>query len=455
MTINIKQPKGMYVLGFAELFERFSYYTLSFLLVLYASASVEKGGLGWTKEHALSLAGFYTLAAFSLPIIGGFLADKFIGTFRAAMLGAFLIIIGHATIYFSASDHLPVFFTALSLLALGTSFFKPCMPTLLGRLYEPTDPSRDGGFKVYYMGINIGAMLAGIGSSFFLQTFGFNVALASAGGGMILGLSVLILGKKYLVTDKQLLQQKIDELHTNEEIPATSAIRKKAFAYLMLSFVFFANWAIIYNIAISGTLSIYIEFYTQKIVMGHDIQTPLFQSLESIGIILSTPILNYIFHKLARKGKPFHFFSQMNVSILVIFIAIAYFTHLSHVVASGVAPGDKPFSWIGISLFILLVSFSEVLISPVMMSSISLLSPAKYKTLFQGIYLTFIGIMGLAASKIGAISLQHPYQTFLTVSVITFVTLIIFTLLRKQMVSIANEAALEMNEVKDEKKKIA
>ena len=90
-----------------------------------------------------------------------------------------------------------------------------------------------------------------------------------------------------------------------------------------------------------------------------------------------------------------------------------------------------------------------------MMSSISLLSPAKYKTLFQGIYLTFIGIMGLAASKIGAISLQHPYQTFLTVSVITFVTLIIFTLLRKQMVSIANEAALEMNEVKDEKKKIA
>ena len=91
MTVNIKQPKGMYVLGFAELFERFSYYTLSFLLVLYASASVEKGGLGWTKEHALSLAGFYTLAAFSLPIIGGFLADKVIGTFRAAILGAFVI----------------------------------------------------------------------------------------------------------------------------------------------------------------------------------------------------------------------------------------------------------------------------------------------------------------------------------------------------------------------------
>lgn len=124
-----KQPKGMYVLGFAEVFERLSYYTLSFLLVLYASESIQKGGLGWTRQSALSLMGFYTLAAFTLPLIGGFIADKFIGTFRAAVVGAFFIVTGHVCMLFTSYEHMTIFFTALSFVAIGTSFFKPSMPT--------------------------------------------------------------------------------------------------------------------------------------------------------------------------------------------------------------------------------------------------------------------------------------------------------------------------------------
>ena len=100
------QPKGMYVLGFTELFERMSYYTLSFLLVLYASDSVAKGGLGWSKERALMLVGYYTLAAYTLPLLGSFLADKAIGTFRSALLGAVLIIAGHSCMMLSNHENL-------------------------------------------------------------------------------------------------------------------------------------------------------------------------------------------------------------------------------------------------------------------------------------------------------------------------------------------------------------
>jgi POT family proton-dependent oligopeptide transporter len=444
MSTHQKQPKGMFVLGFAEVFERLSYYTLAFLLVLYASETTAKGGLGWSKEQALSLSGVYTMAAFTLPLIGGLIADKFMGTFRAAVFGAILIIMGHATFLFASHEHVPFVFVALSLTATGTAFFKPSMPTLLGRLYTPTDARRDGGFKLYYMGINIGAMIAGFLGGILLQNFGYRIALSSAGIGMCVGLIVLFAGKKFLITDDK-YQETLNKNTQSEHELHSELLKKRALKYLMLSFVFYAVWAIIYNLAISGTLSIYIENYTQKVVFGYDIPTPFFQSLESIGIIVSAPILAFVFHKLAQKGKPFHFFSQMNLAVFLIFLAIAYFTHLTSIISEGIPAGTKPFGWEGFAIFILVVSVSEVLISPVMMSSISILAPAKSKTIFQAFYLMVIGLMGLVASKIGAISLSHPYQTFLNLSIVTFVALVVYTILRKKMVSVALEAAADLH----------
>lgn len=443
MTTHQKQPKGMFVLGFAEVFERLSYYTLAFLLVLYASETTAKGGLGWSKEQALSLSGVYTMAAFTLPLIGGFVADKFMGTFRAAIFGAFLIIMGHATFLFASHDHVPFVFVALSFTATGTAFFKPSMPTLLGRLYTKSDSRRDGGFKLYYMGINIGAMIAGFLGGILLQSFGYRIALSSAGLGMCLGLVVLFVGKKHLITDDT-YQESLNGAEGEQHLHST-ILQKRALKYLMLSFAFYAVWAVIYNLAISGTLSIYIENYTQKVVFGYDIPTPFFQSLESIGIILSAPILAFFFHRLAKNGKPFHFFSQMNLAVFLIFLAIAYFTHLTSIISEGIPAGTKPFGWQGFAIFILVVSVSEVLISPVMMSSISILAPAKSKTLFQAFYLMVIGLMGLVASKIGAVSLSHPYQTFSKLTIVTFVSLVLYTLLRKKMVSVAVEAAADLH----------
>lgn len=433
-----KQPKGMYVLAFTEIFERMSYYTLSFLLVLYASAETTKGGLGWTTEHALSLMGFYTFAAYTLPLVGGFITDKLFGTLRATIFGALLIITGHICMLFSSDTNLFVFYMALIFVATGTGFFKPNMPTLLGRLYTPSDTGRDAGFKLYYMGINIGSMLAGIISGLLLQKFGYHIALGSAGIGMMLGLAVFLAGKKHLNTNESLAA--LANTTTNAT-PHTSAIYRKSVLYLIISIVFVAVWAISYNIAISGTLSIYIENFTQKIVLNYNIPTTFFLSLESIGIVIAAPLFAYLFQKLAKNKKSFHFFSQMNLAMFIIFAAIAYFTYLSHVVTHEIPAGAKPFHWLGISIFILAISVSEVLISPVAMSAISLLSPVRSRSFFQALYLSATGITGIIASKVGVISLTHPFEAFFAVSAVTFVAFIIFCLLRKRMVTVANEVA--------------
>ena len=133
----------------------------------------------------------------------------------------------------------------------------------------------------------------------------------------------------------------------------------------------------------------------------------------------------------------------MNLAVFIAFLGIAYFTYLSNVITNGVTDGTKPFHWIGISIFILAVSVSEVLISPVMMAAVSILAPIKYKTIFQAFYLAVIGAMGWVASEVGAISLNHPYQTFLYLSVVAFFSSVIYVLLLKKMIRVAQDGVKE------------
>ncbi len=433
----INQPKGMIIIGFTEIFERLSYYTLASLLVLYASATVSDGGLGWTKEASLLLMGKYTLAAFTMPLIGGYLVDKFFGPYRASVIGAIMIMCGHALLYFSNLS-IGYFYAALALVVGGTALFKPSMPTMLGLLYSPTDERRAGGFNLYYMCINIGGMIAGFLGGILLQAFGYQIALSSAGFGMALGLVIFVSGSKHLVTKHSvnIIKTAIDK------VEAITASHKKALIYLLLSFGFYAIWAVVYNLVNSGTLYIYIQNYTQKTIFGYDIPTAFFASLEPIGIVIFAPLVTGILAYFVKKKKPIHFFTQMNFAVFLAFVAIAYFTYLTKI-SQQAGFDTKPFSYLSISVFILIISLSELLISPVMMAAISVLSPAKYRTSFQALYLAVIGLMGLAAGKIGAISLTKPYETFYTVSLLALAGVVLFTIVNKVMIRAAMNAANE------------
>jgi proton-dependent oligopeptide transporter, POT family len=440
MTIKSKHPKGMYTLALTEIFERFSFYTLSFLLVIYASAPVESGGLGWSNERSLTLQGIYSMAAYTIPIMGSFLADSVIGRGKAVLIGGFIIIIGHFLMLFSKNESM--FYLALTCVAIGTGFFKPCMPSLLGDLYKPNDSRRESGFSWYYFGINVGAMIAGFSGGLLMQKFGFQIALASAGLGMIVGMIVFYFGRKHLVlefTKSTPINQK------NLTKPITK-IQKKALSCLIIAFLFFGLWTTVYNIALSGTLSLYIEKFTYRDVFGYNIPTTFFSSLESITILTFTPIITYILAKLALKNKYPHFFTQMSLAVILSAIALFYFTYLSYI-GQEVAEGTKPFQYYEISIFIILLSISETVISPVMMSTISVMAPKRYKSLFQSFYLATFGLTSLIAAKIGALSLQSPFQIFLFVSIVILAGGIVYYLVKVKMIKIANEAAKEQNKL--------
>ena len=145
-----RHPKGLSVLFLTEMWERFSYYGMRALLVLYLVNS-----LHYEREHALALYGTYTALVYLTPIAGGYLADRFLGRRKAILIGGLTMALGHFAMAFE-----PLLYLALGLLIIGNGFFKPNISTLLGTLYRPNDARRDGGFTIFYMGVNLGAFLA-------------------------------------------------------------------------------------------------------------------------------------------------------------------------------------------------------------------------------------------------------------------------------------------------------
>ncbi len=197
-------PKGLSNLFFAELWERFSYYGMCALLTLFMIAPMAAGGLGFDQQQASSVYGNYTMASYMLCILGGFIADNFIGARRAVLIGGFVITAGHYTLVL---DSLPAFYLGLILIAVGTGLLKPSISTLVGGLYARGDARRDAGFSLFYMGINIGAFAAPLVTGYLAQdarfkeiltAWGFDPAhswhwgFAAAGVGMTLGMWVYV-----------------------------------------------------------------------------------------------------------------------------------------------------------------------------------------------------------------------------------------------------------------------
>ncbi|USN98355.1 MAG: peptide MFS transporter [Phycisphaeraceae bacterium] len=206
-------PAGLWVLFITEMWERFSYYGMRALLVLYLIASTSETladgtantnpGFGWTESHAAKLYGIYTMSVYLTPLIGGWLADKFLGTNRSMLIGGWIIAAGHITLacteFFGISagevvnlqtspGKFLVFMLGLALIIIGTGFFKPCVSVMVSQLYGRDDPRRDSGFTIFYMGINLGAFLSPLVAGTLGETVGWHWGFGAAAVGMVLGL---------------------------------------------------------------------------------------------------------------------------------------------------------------------------------------------------------------------------------------------------------------------------
>src|SRR5213593_732618 len=188
-------PRGLSTLFFTEMWERFSYYGMRALLILFMTAPAAAGGLGFDTAVAGAVYGLYTSMVYMSTLPGGWVADRLIGQRRAVLYGGIVIATGHFSMAFSS---LTTFYLGLALIVIGTGLLKGNAAVIVGRLYGPQDHRRDAGFSIYYMGINLGAFIAPLVCGYLGQRVNWHFGFAAAGIGMVFGLVQYVLGGKYL-----------------------------------------------------------------------------------------------------------------------------------------------------------------------------------------------------------------------------------------------------------------
>ena len=187
-------PKGLSTLFMTEMWERLSYYGMRAILLLYMTAELQKGGLGWDVRSAAAIYGLYTSSVWFLPLIGGWIADRYIGAKRATLIGGIIITAGH---FLLAFPPIPFFYAGLIFVSVGTGFLKSNISKMVGDLYEKEDERRDAGFSIFYMGINTGALLAPFVCGT-LAVYNWHWGFAAAGVGMLFGVIQYVLGLRNL-----------------------------------------------------------------------------------------------------------------------------------------------------------------------------------------------------------------------------------------------------------------
>ncbi|MCA9243422.1 MAG: peptide MFS transporter [Phycisphaerales bacterium] len=204
-SLRFRHPPGLYLLFATEMWERFSYYGMRAFLIYFMTFSIASGGLGWTEKTAGTAYGWYTGLVYLAPVLGGYIADKFIGTHWSMLIGGLIISAGHFVLAFADYQNLWAFLGGLSLVIIGTGFFKPCVSVMVGQLYPREDPRRDAAYTIFYMGINVGAFLGPIicgGLRMGMkegEVFGWHWAFGAAGVGMVLGLIAYLIGRPFVL----------------------------------------------------------------------------------------------------------------------------------------------------------------------------------------------------------------------------------------------------------------
>jgi len=439
-------PPALRTLFFTELWERFSYYGMRALLVLFMVASPEQGGLGFSTVEAAVVYGNYTMAVYMLSIPGGYLADRWLGATRAVLIGGGIIALGHFTL---AVPTVATFYAGLVFVALGTGLFKPSISALVGTLYAPNDERRDAGFSIFYMGINVGAFFAPLVTGYLAQGAGFKARLAAAGldptaswhygfaaagFGMALGLWVF---RKQAGTFR--LAEDIRHA-TGEDSPASwrdmallvaatgvlaavmLASDREGYAWLrylllaapVLGIVWFATrpseeqrriaailvfflaavvfWAIFEQAGLS--IALFADHLTRTEIAGRPFPSAWFLSLNSLFVILLAPLFSVLWTRLGPRqpSSPFKF------ALGLLFLASSFLLMVP--AAWLTAEGRVSPLWL-VGLFFL-QTVGELLLSPVGLSTMTKLAPVRATGLVLGGWFLGMAFGNKLASVLGA-----------------------------------------------------
>ena len=392
-------PKGLYVLFFTELWERFSYYGMRAILVLYLISSVngDNPGFGWDEADAISLYGTYTMLVYVLSIAGGFVADKFWGQKRTVLIGGLLLCAGHGIL---AVDALWAFYAGLGLIILGVGGLKPNISTMVGGLYQQGDERRDKGFTIFYIGINIGAFLSALIVGGVAEVYGWHYGFGLAGVGMLVGQAVFMWGQKYLKGIGEATKDLNEEEAAAKARPLTNVEwdRMKVMGISFLLIIVF--WGAFEQAG--GLMNIYTAQKTDLSLsftlpfIGDAIPASWFQSVNAFFIItLGVPIASFwIWWK--NRGKESSSIFKMAMGVIIMGVGFLFMSAAS---LQFEAEGSSAMYWLVLAY--LFHTIGELCASPVALSYITKLAPLKYASLMMGAYFAATGLGNKVAGIVG------------------------------------------------------
>ncbi|UYZ59958.1 peptide MFS transporter [Hymenobacter latericus] len=420
-----KHPPGLYLLFFTEMWERFSYYGMRGLLTLYLTKTAVQGGLGISEASATLIYGYFTGFVYFTPIIGGYIADKYIGQRRAILIGGITMAIAQLCLFMqpALSTEAAIFGmpwpTALGLLLLilGNGFFKPNISTIVGKLYQQGDPKRDAAFTIFYMGINVGAFFAPLVCGYLAEdlfatktvidgvtqvsSYGFRYGFLAAGIGMILGqLAFNLLGKKYLGDVGLYPEGKGADNKTVEKTPLTKEeTDRMAVIFIITLFVVFF-WAGFEQAG--SSLTLYTDKYINREVFGFLIPTSWFQSVNPAFIVLMAPLVAGVWLSLGRKGKDLSIPVKMGLGMIL--LGVGFLFMVGAVMERG---GDVQDQTVKASILWLLATYffhtiGELCLSPIGLSMVSRLSPVSLTSMLMGVWFLAPFVAQIAGGYIAA-----------------------------------------------------
>ena len=434
ITTSVKQPKQLYLLFFAEMWERFSFYGMKALLIAYMVSQ-----LNYDDPKAYAILGSYGALVYTMPMFGGFMADRFIGYQRAVLFGGILMTLGHFILALPADWS---FFYGMAFIICGNGFFKPNISSLVGTLYSENDARRDSGFSIFYMGINIGAAIGGFLCAYVGTKINWHYGFGLAGIFMALGLIVFVFGKKSLGNrglppNAEVLKKPVFAFFKPEHLiyggtllivplvvtlfhlyhlmdyimfglgivaliyiisvgmKMEKATKLKLFAALIMIIFSIVFWAVYEQNA--GSMNLLAERNAKMVLFGIDLpELSINNFLPSGWVIILTLIIAPLWPWLNKRGKEPS--TPMKFALSFIFLGAGFYVFYLGCLANqstGIVP-LWPFVW-GYFFIIL----GELCLSPIGLSMVTKLSPARIVSLMMGIWFFASAIGEFLAGKIG------------------------------------------------------
>ncbi len=441
-------PRGLSTLFFTEMWERFSYYGIRPLLVLFMTAALADGGFGFDRQTASAIVGIYAAGVYLASLPGGWIADRWLGLRRTIYYGAVLISLGHFAIALSSVFSKPAFFAGLVLIVLGTGLLKPNISAIVGDLYPAADARRDAGFSIFYMGINVGALIAPLITGLLGERVGWHFGFGAAGVGMLIGLltyrlrAASTLGPLGVLPSGTPEQQRtvrnltlvglgliavVMLLTMTGALTINPVAVGERMAYIMLgtAVLYFGylfllagldtgekkRMAVILILAVFATifwaafeqaptsLNLFAADFTDRNLFGWEVPILWLQSVNSFFVITLAPVFAALWVAMAKRGREFS--SPAKFAFGLFFAALGFWIMVA--AAKAVIAGGEgtrvSMWWLTGSYF--LQTLGELSLSPVGLSSMTKLSPRRFVGQIMGVWFLATALGNLIAGLVG------------------------------------------------------